>query len=204
MPSHERLAERQAVTRLQRPSVETAERAHRVRGARAEKQRDVEAAVDCEEAAETGAGRQAHRDLGPLGDPMALPRRKAFAVHGDLRLGTADRHGRVAFETKAKVAERDLEPGGRRRVADEQVGRPQREVIHRPGREEPLSLHSPAAGIVLDGRLDAALENLDRSHGTGVAAAAASRRWRRSSTSPSIVGSHSRYSARSNGLSSVR
>ena len=82
--------------------------------------------------------------------------------------------------------------------------RPQGEVVHRPGREEPLSLHSPAAGIVLDGRLDAALANLGRSHGTCVAAAAASRRCRRSSASSAMVGSHSRYGARSNGLSSVR
>ena len=78
----DRLAERQPVARLQRPAVETAERAHRVRGARAEKQRDVEAAVDGEvEQRKPGPGARPIRDLGAGGHAMALPQRDALAVH---------------------------------------------------------------------------------------------------------------------------
>ena len=199
-----RLSDRQAVALLQRPALVAAERAHRVRRARAEQLRHVEAAGDREIEAEPAHGRDADRDLGARRHAMTLPEGDLLAADREGRLCAADRHGRLLVEADPEVAESDLERRGGLRIAHEQVRGAVGEMIHRPCREEALREHPAPARVVLDGRLEPALDDLARPHGTGVAAAAASRRCRRSSASSAIVGSQSRKAPTSNGLSSMR
>ena len=124
---------------------------------------------------------------------MALPERSGISAERELRLGAAHGHRRIGVDPQREPAERDLERRGGDVVAREQVGRPQREVIHRPGREEPLRQHPQPAGVVLHRRLDAALEDLGcsaphaASYGTGVSAAARSRTARRSAVSSAMA-----------------
>src|SRR5262249_32961169 len=80
---------------LQRPPPEPPERAHRVRRAGAEKQRNIEAAVDAEVEAEAGLGSNADRELGACRHMVALPDRDLVAVDGERRLGATDRDRRV-------------------------------------------------------------------------------------------------------------
>src|SRR5581483_11406825 len=136
---------------------------------------------------------------------VALPECDLLAFHRDGRLGAADSDRRLALGSRAKVAERDLERRGRGIVPNEQVRGPVRQVVHRSGREEALRLHPAPARVILDGRLDARLEDRQRpAHGTGVAAAASSRRRLRSSASSATVAVHSRNAPTSNVASSTR
>ena len=135
---------------------------------------------------------------------MTLPERHRLVVERDRRLGAADRDGRVRVEPHREVAERDLQRRRGHRVADEQVGGAEGEVVHRPCREEALRAHALPARVVLDRGLDAAFEDLEcRAHGTGVAAAASSRRTDAPPPPRAIVGSQSRNAPTSKGLSSI-
>ena len=165
-------ADRQPVAGNERASFVPAERPHRVRRARAEHRRHVDPAGDGDIEPEPWASGGPDSQLAALVWLSHIATSRPSTRDRRLRAGDRDR----PVEAHREVSERDLEPGRLGRVADDQVRRAEGEMVHRPRREEPLREQAAPPRVVLDGRLDPGLEDLD--HGTGVSAAAASRRAR--------------------------
>ena len=69
---------------------------------------------------------------------------------------------RVGVEAQRRARQRDLEPGGVLGVADEPIGEPERRAIHRPGRRHADIPIADASRLILDRRLRAGVEHLDR------------------------------------------
>jgi len=84
-----------------------------------------------------------------------------FAVErgGHVRAGEGDDGGRV--EAEGGAVDGEFEGGGGIGVADEAVGEAEGQVIHRAGGRDADVPVADAAGVVLNGRLGAAFEDLD-------------------------------------------
>ena len=64
-------------------------------------------------------------------------------------------------ESSLKIPGGDLQPGRSGIVANQQVGQPERQIVERPGRTDPLVQQTLPARKVLDRGLDAPFEHLD-------------------------------------------
>ena len=155
-----RLSDRQHVRHAQGAPGVAAELAEREGGTAAEIYRHVEAVAYCQIGAATVRGapqRQhlpgPHRDRPPVGD--------RFAVQIGRAARSRQRNGGVAVKAQRRPLQGELEPGGRRVVADDAIGQPECEVVHRAGRRHADVPIAEAAGIVLHAAVGAGLQHFE-------------------------------------------
>ena len=118
-----RRARTQHVAGEQRPPAVAAEAAERERRGAAEVRRHVDAAAHGEVRAQAGTVARAERQRRPGGDLDRLPHRHRRAVDRDGSTGAPHTQTTAACENRSVgPAERDLEAGRARRVADREVG----------------------------------------------------------------------------------
>ncbi len=155
-----RLGERQHVRHAQGAPGVAAKLPERKGGAAAEIHRHVKAVAyrQIGAAAVRGAPQRQHlpgphRDRPPVSD--------RFAVQIGRAAGTRQRDGGVAVKAQRRPLQGKLEPGGRRVVADDAVGQPEREVVHRPGWRHADVPIAETAGIILHAAVGAGLQHFE-------------------------------------------
>ncbi|SVK51225.1 Uncharacterised protein [Acinetobacter baumannii] len=155
-----RLGDRQHVRHAQGAPGVAAELAQREGGAAAEIYRHVKAVAYRQIGAATLRStpqRQylpgPHRDRPPVGDRLAIEIGRAARAR--------QRDGGVAVKAQRRPLQGKLQPGGRRVVADDAVGQPKREVVHRAGRRHADVPIAEAAGIILHAAVGAGLQHFE-------------------------------------------
>ncbi len=183
---------------FQRPPVVTADARHQQRGPRAERLVHRDSPAHREIPAITGAPDDRARQHVPFGDGHRFPQRNRLTVERPPGVRAGDRDQPGTQDHRLEPAQRDLQRRRTGPVADEDVRHLQPERIDRPGREETQSLPPTPARIVLHGRLQARVDDLERgkrlarrsgAHGTFTSSCAAHRVARRRCASAATSGS---------------
>ena len=154
-------ADMQHIAGAERAACVAAELAEREGRAAAEIFGHVDAAAHGDVGARAGAGHAAELQHLPGLDGKRLPIGHGLAVERRGELGAAEADDRVAVELERGAGERGLDRGGALVIADEPVGEPERQRIHRPRRRHADGPIAEAPRPILDRRLRAGGEDLD-------------------------------------------
>ena len=156
------LGDVQDVARLQRAAAVAAEQPQREGGAAAEIGRHVDAAAHGEVRAAAGGAQRPQLDDAARGHQRGAKPLQRRAVQRRAHVGAGQRDDGGAAKAQARAGQRALQAGRRRRVADQPVGEPERQRVHRPRRRHADVPVAEAARMILHRRLRAAVEDLDR------------------------------------------
>ena len=153
------VAQRQALPRLERMTVEPADPGLVKGRARAQHRRRVDTARDGEIG--TGAqAREAERQHLAGTDGKTFPERRRRVVQCGLHVGAGDGDDGVPAETQRRAGELAFEPGRALGVADQQVGEAEGPVVHRARERKPLLPVADTPRIVLHRGLKTGLDHL--------------------------------------------
>src|SRR5437762_11120921 len=149
------------VTLLEGPALETAEAADGEGRAASHVLGNVERSADRDVRPEAGALEHLHLEQVAGLDGDALPERQGRAVEGRLRVRAGEGEGAPIVEARLEPSDHHLERGRALRVADEQIGGAECEVVHRARRVRAEVEIAHATREILHGGLDTAFEDLE-------------------------------------------